>query len=128
MRTTGTWPGTTSSTKGGAGRSQTLLRGHNRARFQPKAAFWRRSDWEILLNPIILAPEHFHSEGDVFLSPMTDRNREIQLLESPDVEHCSAEQLESVMVDSWYQGGERYWRIDQQPSTDGWVGTRHYDD
>ena len=128
MRTTGTWPGTTSSTKGGAGRSQTLLRGHNRAQWQPKAALWHRSDWEILLNPIILAPEHFHSEGDVFLSPMTDRNREIQLLESPDVEHCSAEQIESVMVDSWYQGGERYWRIAQQPSTDGWVGTRHYDD
>ena len=128
MRTTGTWPGTTSSTKGGAGRSQTLLRSHSGAQWQPKAALWHRSDWEILLNPIILAPEHFHSEGDVFLSPMTDRNREIQLLESPDVEHCSTEQIESVMVDSWYQGGERYWRIDQQPSTDGWVGTRHYDD
>ena len=128
MRTTGTWPGTTSSTKGGAGRSQTLLRSHSGAQLQPKAALWHRSDWEILLNPIILAPEHFHSEGDVFLSPMTDRNREIQLLESPDVEHCSAEQIESVMVDSWYQGGERYWRIDQQLSTDGWVGTRHYDD
>lgn len=128
MRTTGTWPGTTSSTKGGAGRSQTLLRSHSGAQWQPKAALWHRSDWEILLNPIILAPEHFHSEGDVFLSPMTDRNREIQLLESPDVEHCSAEQIESVMVDSWYQGGERYWRIDQQLSTDGWVGTRHYDD
>ena len=95
---------------------------------QPKAALWHPSDWEILLNPIILAPEHFHSEGDVFLSPMTDRNREIQLLESPDVEHCSAEQIESVMVDSWYQGGERYWRIAQQPSMDSWVGTRHYDD
>ena len=128
MRTTGTWPGTTSSTKGGAGRSQTLLRSHNRAQLQPKAAFWRRSDWEILLNPITLAPEHFHSEGDALLSPMTDPNREIQLLESPDVEHCSAEQIESVMVDSWYQGGERYWRIAQQPSTDSWVGTRHYDD
>lgn len=128
MRTTGTWPGTTSSTKGGAGRSQTLLRSHNGAQLQPIAAFWRRSDWEILLNPITLAPEHFHSEGDALLSPMTDPNREIQLLESPDVEHCSAEQIESVMVDSWYQGGERYWRIDQQPSTDGWVGTRHYDD
>lgn len=128
MRTTGTWPGTTSSTKGGAGRSQTLLRSHNGAQLQPKAALWHRSDWEILLNPIILAPEHFHSEGDVFLSPMTDRNREIQLLESPDVEHCSAEQIESVMVDSWYQGGERYWRIDQPSSADGWVGTRHYDD
>ena len=59
---------------------------------------------------------------------MTDPNREIQLLESPDVEHCSAEQIESVMVDSWYQGGERYWLIDPQPSPDGWVGTRHYDD
>ena len=128
MRTTGTWPGTTSSTKGGAGRSQTLLRSHSGAQLQPKATLWHRSDWEILLNPITLAPEHFHSEGDVFLSPMTDRNREIQLLESPDVEHCSTEQIESVMVDSWYQGGERYWRIDQQPSTDGWVGTRHYDD
>ena len=128
MRTTGTWPGTTSSTKGGAGRSQTLLRSHNGAQLQPKAAFWQRSDWEILLNPITLAPEHFQIEGDVLLSPMTDPNREIQLLESPDVEHCSAEQIESVMVDSWYQGGERYWRIDQQPSTDGWVGTRHYDD
>ena len=128
MRTTGTWPGTTSSTKGGAGRSQTLLRSHSGAQLQPKAALWHRSDWEILLNPITLAPEHFQIEGDVFLSPMTDRNREIQLLESPDVEHCSAEQIESVMVDSWYQGGERYWRIDQQLSTDGWVGTRHYDD
>ena len=128
MRTTGTWPGTTSSTKGGAGRSQTLLRSHSRAPSKPKATLWHRSDWEILLNPIILAPEHFHSEGDVFLSPMTDRNREIQLLESPEVEHCSAEQIESVLVDSWYQGGERYWRIDQQPSNDGWVGTRHYDD
>lgn len=128
MRTTGTWPGTTSSTKGGAGRSQTLLRSHSGAQLQPKAALWHRSDWEILLNPITLAPEHFHSEGDVFLSPMTDRNREIQLLESPDVEHCSAEQIESVMVDSWYQGGERYWLIDPQPSPDGWVGTRHYDD
>ena len=128
MRTTGTWPGTTSSTKGGAGRSQTLLRSHSRAPSKPKAALWHRSDWEILLNPITLAPEHFQIEGDLFLSPMTDRNREIQLLESPDVEHCSAEQIESVMVDSWYQGGERYWRIDQQPSSDGWVGTRHYDD
>ena len=59
---------------------------------------------------------------------MTDPNKEIQLLESPDVEHCSAEQIESVMVDSWYQGGERYWRIDQPSRTDGWVGTRHYDD
>ena len=128
MRTTGTWPGTTSSTKGGAGRSQTLLRSHSGAQLQPKAALWHRSDWEILLNPITLAPEHFHSEGDVFLSPMTDRNREIQLLESPDVEHCSAKQIESVMLDSWYQGGERYWRIDRQPRTDSWVGTRHYDD
>ena len=128
MRTTGTWPGTTSSTKGGAGRSQTLLRSHSGAQLQPKAALWHRSDWEILLNPITLAPEHFQIEGDVFLSPMTDRNREIQLLESPDVEHCSAEQIESVIVDSWYQGGERYWRIDQQPNTDDWVGTRHYDD
>ena len=128
MRTTGTWPGTTSSTKGGAGRSQTLLRSHSRAPAKPKAALWHRSDWEILLNPITLAPEHFQIEGDVFLSPMTDRNREIQLLESPDVEHCSAEQIESVMVDSWYQGGERYWRIDQPSRTDGWVGTRHYDD
>ena len=128
MRTTGTWPGTTSSTKGGAGRSQTLLRSHSGAQWQPKAALWHRSDWEILLNPITLAPEHFQIEGDVLLSPMTDPNREIQLLESPDVEHCSAEQIESVMVDSWYQGGERYWRIAQQPSTDGWVGTRHYDD
>ena len=35
---------------------------------------------------------------------MTDPNREIQLLESPDVEHCSAEQIQSVLVDSWYQG------------------------
>ena len=128
MRTTGTWPRTTSSTKGGAGRSQTLLRSHNRAQLQPKAAFRPRSDWEILLNPITLAPEHFHSEGDALLSPMTDPNREIQLLESPEVEHCSAEQIKSVLVDSWYQGGERYWRIDQQPSSDGWVGTRHYDD
>ena len=128
MRTTGTWPGTTSSTKGGAGRSQTLLRSHSGAQLQPKAALWHRSDWEILLNPITLAPEHFQIEGDVFLSPMTDRNREIHLLESPDVELCSAEQIELVIVDSWYQGGERYWRIDQQPRTDGWVGTRHYDD
>ena len=59
---------------------------------------------------------------------MTDPNKEIQLLESPDVEHYSAEQIQAVMVDSWYRGGERYWRIDQQPSCDGWVGTRHYDD
>ena len=59
---------------------------------------------------------------------MTDPNKEIQLLESPDVEHYSAEQIQAVMVDSWYRGGERYWRIDQQPSSDGWVCTRHYDD
>ena len=128
MRTTGTWRGTTSSTKGDAGRSQTLLRSQQKAHSQPKSALWHRSDWEILLNPITLAPEHFHSEGDALLSPMTDPNREIQLLESPEVEHCSAEQIDSVLVDSWYQGGERYWRIDQQPSSDGWVGIRHYDD
>lgn len=128
MRTTGTWRGTTSSTKGGAGRSQTLLRSQQKAHSKPKSALWHRSDWEILLNPITLAPGNFHSEGDVFLWPMTDPNKEIQLLESPDVEHYSAEQIQAVMVDSWYRGGERYWRIDQQPSTDGWVGTRHYDD
>ena len=98
------------------------------AHSQPKAALWHRSDWEILLNPITLAPGNFQTEGDVFLWPMTDPNKEIQLLESPDVEHYSAEQIQAVMVDSWYRGGERYWRIDQQPSSNGWVGTRHYDD
>ena len=107
MTTTGTWRGTTSSTKGGAGRSQTLLRSHQKAQLQPKSALWHRSDWEILLYPITLAPRNFQSEGDVFLWPMTDPNKEIQLLESPDVEHYSAEQIQAVMVDSWYRGGER---------------------
>ena len=59
---------------------------------------------------------------------MTDASKEIQLLESPDTEHCNAEHIQTVMVGSWYQGGERYWLIDPQPSPDGWVGTRHYDD
>tara|TARA_B100001939_G_scaffold344408_1_gene358787 strand:+ start:173 stop:352 length:180 start_codon:yes stop_codon:yes gene_type:complete len=59
---------------------------------------------------------------------MTDPSKEIQLLESPDVEHYSAEHIQTVMVDSWYRGGERYWLIDQEPSADGWIGTRHYDD
>ena len=59
---------------------------------------------------------------------MTDASKEIQLLESPDIEHCNAEHIQTVMVDSWYQGGDRYWLIDPQPSPDGWVGTRHYDD
>jgi hypothetical protein len=80
------------------------------------------------LNQIILAPEHFQSEGDVFPWPMTDASKEIQLLESQEAEHSSTDHNETVMVDSWYQGGERYWYIDQQPSAEGWVGTRHYDD
>ena len=59
---------------------------------------------------------------------MMDASKEIQLLESPDIERYNAEHIQSVMVDSWYQGGERYWLIDPKPSPDGWVGTRHYDD